>query len=216
MLATVLAAPGNGSARGSETTISSGIMTTTPSRFARIGYGFVVSAVMLSQTARAEEGVRADAPVAMADAQLAAFADLVGQPREEVARRLQLDASLVPVAASAAEARMERKRSGKLRAAVGFGLFGAGGLASALLWSSAFSPAGNGYDVDASRAIGAYVAAAGAAVGLGVGISGIVVMARQSQVDNEAVARYRGTARGAALAVPLGPAVRLPLVAIAF
>jgi hypothetical protein len=162
----------------------------------------------------AAEG-RSDVP-AMTNAQLSAFADLVGQPHDEVSRHLQLDSSLLPVAATAAEARMNRKRSGKIRAAVGFGILGVGGIASALLWSSAFSRSGGGYDVDGDRALGAYAAAAVAAVGLGVGISGIVVMARQSQAESDALDRYQQPSRQPGMAAPTGHAVRLRLLSVSF
>jgi len=152
----------------------------------------------------------------MTNEQLTAFADLVGQPHDEVSRRLQLDASMLSVARTAAEARMQRKHAGKMWAAVGFGIFGVGGITSALLWASAFSRAGDGYDVDGDRILLGGVAAVAAAIGLGVGISGIVVMARQSQAENEALDRYRQPPRQAPVATPVGHAMRLPVLSLAF
>ena len=204
--------------------ISFVIVSWRSSRFSSIAYGIIVSTLLISRTGRADESVNAGPPArerrsdspAMTSEQLAAFADLVGQSHAEVSRRLQLDSSLLRLATDAADARMNRRRSGKIRAAVGFGIFGVGGIASALLWSSAFSRAGGGYDVDAGRILAAYVAAAAAVAGLGVGISGIVVMNRRSQAENESFERYQCPPREASLAVPLGHAVRLPLLAIPF
>jgi hypothetical protein len=118
--------------------------------------------------------------------------------------------------ASSAETRTSSRRSGKVRAAVGFGIFGAAGLTSALLWSTAFSRSGDGYEVNGDRVLLAYVAAVSAAVGAGVGISGVVVMLREGQPERESAQHFNQPSRLHAGTAPLGLSVHLPLLSLTF
>jgi hypothetical protein len=99
---------------------------------------------------------------------------------------------------------------------VGFGVFGAAGIASALLWSTAFARADNGYDVNGERVLLAYVAAVSAAVGAGVGLSGVVVMLREGQPQHESAQRFDRPFREHAGTAPRGRAVHLPLLSLTF
>jgi hypothetical protein len=201
-------------------------------RFVSIGGCFVVLLVLLSSAARADDelhasagqlGPRPAAPV-IATEQLTAFAELVGEPSAAVRQRLQIDPSLVPSAVAAADARVNRKTSGKIRTAVGFSILGVGGIASYVLWTTAFSRDGDGYSVAVDRALLSYVMAASAAIGLGIGISGIVSMLRQSEAETAAVDRYQSphmplpppVSRPAYSATPARYAVNLPLLSLSF
>ena len=59
-------------------------------------------------------------------AQLEAFTALVGESTSTVALRIATDPSLVPLAAKAADARMQRKHTGKVLTIAGFTIFGVG------------------------------------------------------------------------------------------
>jgi hypothetical protein len=128
-------------------------------RFVSIGGCFVVLLVLLSSAARADDELRASAGLLMprpaapviTTEQFTAFAELVGEPSAAVGQRLQIDPSLVPFAVAAADARVNRKTSGKSRTTVGFSIFGVGGIASYVIWSSSFSRDGDGYSVDVGR-----------------------------------------------------------------
>jgi hypothetical protein len=105
-----------------------------PLRFVRGGCGIAVMAILLSSRAHANDRASGDAEFratsqnsAMTRAQLDAFLALVDEPEDEVSRRLQFDQDLTRAAALAADERMNRKRSGTLRSAVGFGILGVGG-----------------------------------------------------------------------------------------
>ena len=143
----------------------------------------------------------ATSPPRISQAQFDSFAELIGEPRPLVWQRLQLDPGLAPLAAAAADARMSRKSSGKVRTIVGFSIFGVGlGAGYVILLSSILDGANcnsNSYNdtCDSSMGSGAIagllVMAISAGVGLGIGIPGIVSMARQSEAETAAVDRYQ-------------------------
>jgi hypothetical protein len=146
-------------------------------------------------------GPRIDAP-ALTSEQLTAFAEVTGEPRAVTRQRLDADPTLLPSAVAAAEARMQRKRTGKIHTAVGFSLFGVGAIAGYVLISTAFQRAGDGYDVSGDRILlGLVVIAATSGVGLPLGIGGIVKMARQSEAETVALDGYQRSR------VPLTPAL---------
>ena len=135
-------------------------------------------------------------PVITAE-QFNAFADLIGEPRPVVWQRLHLDPGLVPFAVAAADARMSRKSSGKIRTAIGFSIFGVGGITGYVIMLSGIG-INCGYNEDtcgnevASRMLlGLVIMAVSAGVGLGIGIPGIVSMVRQSSAETTAVERYQ-------------------------
>jgi hypothetical protein len=165
--------------------------------------------------------------------QLAYFAELVGEPRPVVWQRLQADPTLVPFAAAAADARRDRKSSGKVRTAVGFSIFGVGGITGYIVMLSALTvDCGYNYDYGYSSCddrmgnrflLGVLIMAASAGLGLGIGIPGIVSMARQSETETAAVDRYQYPqmpmpgpyARGDS-SLPGGYALKLPLLSLSF
>jgi hypothetical protein len=117
-------------------------------------------------------------------------------------QRLQLDPGLVPLAAAAADARMSRKSSGKTRTIVGFSIFGVGlGAGYVIMLASIIGSAdcnnGSSYNSTCDNNAGSGVIAGllvmvvATGVGLGIGIPGIVSMARQSEAETAAVDRYQ-------------------------
>jgi|SRR5450631_434424 len=113
---------------------------------------------------------------------------------------MQLDPGLVPLAAAAADARMSRKSSGKTRTIVGFSIFGVGlGAGYAIMFASILDGANctNSYNdacnnnVGSGVIVGLVVMAISAGVGFGIGIPGIVSMARQSEAETAVVDRYQ-------------------------
>jgi hypothetical protein len=130
-------------------------------------------------------------------AQLDSFAALVGEETSTVAQRIAADPSLVPFAAKAADARMRRKRTGKVLTITGFTIFGVGtaiGFEMLVAGMGSYNcpnSATNGCDTggNAARA-GLVVALVSEAIGLALAIPGIVKMARQSEEETEASARY--------------------------
>jgi hypothetical protein len=174
------------------------------------------------------------APVITTD-QLVAFSELLGEPRPVVWQRLQVDPGLVPFAVAAADARMARKSSGKVRTAVGFSIFGVGGITGYIVMLSSFMSScnynGNYYNdscgsIDGGRfVLGIVIMAASAGVGLGLGIPGVISMARQSEAETAAVDRYQypqlplppATYYGPSFsAAPAAPTVKLPLLSLSF
>jgi hypothetical protein len=202
--------------------------------------GLVASFMLLSSSARADVQPSEQAPAPARPApvittdQLAAFAELLGEPRPVVWQRLQIDPGLVPFAVAAADARMARKSSGKVRTAVGFSIFGVGGITGYIVMLSSFisncNYNSNYYNdscgtIDGGRfVLGVVLMAASAGVGLGLGIPGIISMARQSEVETAAVDRYQyphvplppATYGPAFTAVPTAATVKLPLLSLSF
>lgn len=169
----------------------------------------------------------------ISQAQFESFAELIGEPRPLVWQRLQLDPGLVPFAAAAADARMSRKSSGKTRTIVGFSIFGVGlGVGYLIFLSSVFDGVNcnDSYTDTCSNSIGSgaiaglLVMAIASAVGLGIGIPGIISMARQSEAETAAVDRYQYTFAPPApppyypgqSSLPPSRAFKLPLLSLAF
>ena len=126
--------------------------------------------------------------------QLEAFAALVGEPESVVSGRLRTVPDLVPLALAAGEMRMNRKRSGKVMVITGFSILGVGTIGGVALVFSSISAncSSDGCSGNDGRAyLGLLVGAVSVGVGLALGIPGIVRMASQSSLEEEAVARYR-------------------------
>jgi hypothetical protein len=130
-----------------------------------------------------------------------AFAELLGEPSEEVLRHLIHDPDLVPVAAEAADVRLRRKGSGKAMTTAGFVFVGLGltlSIVTALL-STMPAPgtcdSAHGECQDQPMGAKAEAIAVGglvtAGLGLALAIPGIVRMARQTEVETQAVERYQ-------------------------
>jgi hypothetical protein len=131
-------------------------------------------------------------------AQLEAFTALVGESTSTVAQRIATDPSLVPLAAKAADARMHRKRTGKVLTIAGFTIFGVGTLIGLEMIVESMRPyncPSNGCATDGNHGLpGLAVALASEAVGLAMAIPGIVKLASQSEAETEASARYHPVA----------------------
>jgi hypothetical protein len=127
-------------------------------------------------------------------AQLDAFAALVGESRSAVAWRLATDPSLVRLAARAADARMQRKHTGKVLTIAGFTIFGLGtaiGLEIMVASLGSYNCPSNGCPAGGNRGLpGLVVALVSETLGLAMAIPGIVKMASESEAETEASARY--------------------------
>lgn len=173
--------------------------------------------------------------MALTPVQFDAFVELIGEERPEVWRRLSLDPGLVPLAAAAADARLERRRSGKFRTILGFSILGGGVTLGYLLLLSSIDHSADcsygescGNDLGGSFITAMFIVLASTGVGLGIGIPGIISMARQSEVETAAVDRYQAGGLPppplpppyypypAQSAIPLGMTFKVPLLSIAF
>lgn len=160
--------------------------------------------------------------------QLEAFSHLVGEPQAVVLRHLQLDPGLMPLAVSAATERIRRKRSGKIRAVVGFSIFGAGLIAgyvvkeSSRTMSCSAQPDTCDSDRSTRSGLGIFIGVVAAAVGLGIGIPGLVRMGKQSEAEYDALNRYLEPAQPPPLQKPASAVgsgrltVSLPLFSVSF
>jgi hypothetical protein len=161
--------------------------------------------------------------------ELQAFAALVGEPESVVSQRLAASPDLLPFAAAAAEVRMERRSSGKVMTIAGFTVLGVGTVVGlAMVFSGIGAKCTNdGCSSDDGRIqLGLLTAALSSGVGLALGIPGIVRMARQSEIETEAAARYRSaslvavslgsTGSAQIQRGTLGTSFRLPLLAFVF
>lgn len=136
--------------------------------------------------------------------QFDAFVELVGEARSVVWQHLVADPDLVPLAIAAAEARTDRRSSGKARTIVGFTIAGVGEAAGFVALLSAMGDTNNcGNDTPSygscggifgghAAAIGLAIMAVATGVGLAIGIPGIISIAKQSDAENAAVDRYQG------------------------
>jgi hypothetical protein len=133
-------------------------------------------------------------------AQLEWFVQLIGEPLPVVWQHLVADPGLVPLAAAAANTRMERKGSGKTMTIAGFTILGVGVIAGYAIVLSALSDHLNNCAYDASSCgnssdgqikLGFALILVSTGVGLALGIPGIVRMAKQTEVETAAVDRYQ-------------------------
>ncbi len=148
--------------------------------------------------ARAQAGAQPPARALTAE-QLDAFVELTGDPKPLVWQRLLADPGLVPYAAAAGDARLERRSSGKTMTIVGFTVLGVGVGSGYFLFLWGLSKGvdcGSNYESSChpneSMMLGGVVLAiASVAVGLSVGIPGIIRMVRPSEAENDASGRYQ-------------------------
>jgi len=138
----------------------------------------------------------ASSSTTLAPAQLEALAALVGETTSTVAQRIATDPSLVPLAAKAADARMQRKHTGKVLTIAGFTIFGVGTVIGfemivSSLRSSNCQSGNGGCGTGGNHGLpGLAVALVSEAIGLAMAIPGIVKLARQSEAETEASERY--------------------------
>jgi hypothetical protein len=130
--------------------------------------------------------------------QLDAFAALVGESPSTVAQRLSTDPSLMPLAAKAANARMQRKHTGKVLTIAGFTIFGLGtviGFEMMVASAGSYNCPSNGCPAGGNHGVpGLVVMLVSETIGLAMGIPGIVKLASQSEAETEASARYHPVA----------------------
>ena len=137
---------------------------------------------------------------AITPVQVNAFAELLGEPVDSVTERLHLDQSLIPVAVAAAEARLSRRSSGKWMMVGGFSLVGIGGgaviyaflhdLGKNIRWCDQGDPCTKPPMSSQDKTF-MVVGVVASVVGWALAIPGIVMVARQTDIENEAVNRYR-------------------------
>jgi hypothetical protein len=151
-------------------------------------------ALLLPSPAR---GQGAGAAGRLTAAQLDSFVELTGDPKPLVWQRLLADPGLVPYAAAAANARLERRASGKTMTIAGFTILGVG---AALGYGMVLWGLTSGFDCDADSdcspngtlMLGGLALMVGSiATGCAIGIPGIIRMVRASDAENEAAARYQ-------------------------
>jgi hypothetical protein len=130
--------------------------------------------------------------------QLDAFVELTGDPKPVVWQRLLADPGLVPFAAAAGDARLERRSSGKTMTIAGFTILGVGtGVGYGIfLWGFASGIDCSNYagtcEPSKTKMLGGLVLmVASLATGLSLGIPGIIRMVRASEAENEASGRYQ-------------------------
>ena len=112
-------------------------------------------------------------------------------------QRLLADPGLIPYAAAAADARLERRVSGKTMTIVGFTILGVGAGAGygLLFWGLAkgmdCGPEATCHPSESLMLGGAALMIASIATGCAIGIPGIIRMVRPSDAENEASGRYQ-------------------------
>jgi hypothetical protein len=130
------------------------------------------------------------ASVNLTPEQLDSFSDLTGDGQKKVAYRLSQNPNLVPLAASAADARTSRRTTGKVMAIVGFTILGVGDITSAyiLVTTPGYPKIESGHENRLFLSAG--IALGSIAVGLALAIPGLIKMARPSEVENQALDAY--------------------------
>lgn len=159
----------------------------------------VALAFAIPTLARAQGGgvplASVPAAPALTAAQLTAFAELIGETKPVVWQRLLADPDLAPLAAAAADARMERKSSGKALTIAGFTILGVGvGVGYVIMFSGIASAGdcsyGNSCGPNTDRMLGGLaVGVLSVGVGLAIGIPGIFRMSSPSEVETQATER---------------------------
>jgi hypothetical protein len=185
--------------------------------------------VSIPAVARAQGGAAPLAPLPVAPApaapsitaaQLTAFAELIGEPKPVVWQRLHDDPGFVPLAAAAADARMERRSSGKALTIAGFTILGVGVVTGyVIMYSGLLSGTdcsyGNSCGPNTDRILGGLtVAILSIGVGTAIGVPGIFRMTKQSDVETQASERYQAWGTGQPLVYPgsysQAPSMRSP------
>lgn len=147
----------------------------------------------------AQEALPAPAPTSPTPAplprlsaeQLESFADLTGDSTRAVAYRLSREPQLVPLAASAADARRSRRSSGKVMAVTGFVILGVGDIigTAIIVTTPGYPEVESGHEK--RILLGAGIGVVALAIGLGLAIPGLIRMARETEVETRARESYR-------------------------
>jgi len=133
---------------------------------------------------------QAPSSVQLTSQQLESFSELTGDAKRAVIYRLSTNPSLVPLAAAAADARANRRTTGKVMAIVGFTILGAGDIAGTYIVVSTpgYPNVQSGHKDRMYLGLGIGLASLG--VGLALAIPGLVKMASTTQVEERALDAY--------------------------
>lgn len=143
----------------------------------------------LAQESEAVEPRPSSRPASVTGEQLQAFADLTGDTPRTISFRMARDSNLAPLIVSAAEARKSRRRVGVAMTVVGFTILGVGNVVgSVIMLSTPGYPNISGHEGQFYE--GAAIAAGSLAVGLLIGIPGIIKMSSPGEEENEALDYY--------------------------
>jgi hypothetical protein len=154
--------------------------------------------------------------------QMKAFAELTGDSPGKISSRMAIDPNLAQIAAPAADERISRKRVGMALTIIGFGILGVGDIVG-----SAIMVTTPGYPVAANMSghmgrfyLGLGIGLASMAVGLAMGIPGIMKIARESEEEQRALDYYSPSRPDLSLqnsqAQVLGKTLVTPVVSLAF
>jgi hypothetical protein len=166
----------------------------------------VAAAISFTSGAWAQDAVDVQSPD-----NVSTLGEIVGAVPDEVSARLKTDVALVAMSEKALDARSSRKSTGKALAIVGFSIFGVGDIVGTVLIVTApgypnVTESGWGQVLG-----GLAVSVASMGVGLGLGIPGIVKMARPSDEERQLGDYYERTKPAGAgygtpgVLVPSGP-----------
>jgi cell division septation protein DedD len=162
----------------------------------------------------------------LTDEQIQRFSDITGDEESVVRMRLSSNPRLVPLAAAAADARAKRKSTGKILTITGGALLAVGFVVGVALIVASPEYATNNTNYDSNNQpsneamAGTLVMLGGAAVGLALGIPGVLKLARFSDEEREAVDAYSPNARDLGLQSPphrmIGKTVAIRLWSVTF
>jgi hypothetical protein len=158
--------------------------------------------------------------VTLTPKQLESFSELSGDAKRTVQTRLSTNPRLVPLAAAAADARTSRRSTGKAMAIVGFTILGVGDAAGAyiLVTTPGYPKVESGHTNRIFLSVG--VAVGSLALGLSLGIPGILKMTRPTEVEERALDAYSPNWRDISFQPPapqvLGKTVTSPLWSFTF
>jgi hypothetical protein len=152
--------------------------------------------------------------------QLQAFSELTGDAPGLVSQRLAMDPRLTILAASAADARMSRRATGKVLIILGFTILGVGDIAGWLIMvtTPGYPTVKSGHEGQFFLGIGVGVISLG--VGLALAIPGLVAISRPGDEENRALDYYvPGRRPGVYQVEPpqvLGKTITTPVFSLAF
>ena len=156
--------------------------------------GLMLASGFFSRQVLAESAAEAPASTSsgLTREQMQAFADLTGGSPYLVSRRLAAEPNLIPLAAKAADARRSRKTTGLIMTVVGFTIVGVGDIVGAgIIATTPGYPKMDGHED--RLLLGAGIVLGSLAVGLALGIPGIVKMAAPSSEEQKALDAYSRT-----------------------
>jgi hypothetical protein len=152
--------------------------------------------------------------------QIESFSELSGDAKRMVQNRLATHPKLVPLAAAAADARTSRRSTGKAMAIGGFTILGVGDIAASyiLVTTPGYPNVQSGHTNRIFLSVG--VAVGSLALGLSLGITGILKLAHPTEVEERALDAYSPGWRDVSFQFPppqvLGKTVTSPVWSFIF